>query len=145
MRIDSFSTITSARLRTVPIGAEVRSAALALSDGGAGLVLVCGPGGEARGVISKSDLVRHLARAGSPGADAAGMMTREVFSCRPEDEIQAVWREMTARGLQNVPVLDPGSRPVGVLDVRDAMRAILEAELVEEQTLADYIAGVGYR
>jgi hypothetical protein len=42
-------------------------------------------------------------------------------------------------------VLDTDSRPLGVLDVRDAMRVLLEEERLEEESLASYIAGVGYR
>jgi CBS domain-containing protein len=144
MRIDSFKAMTAGRLRTIDAGATVRSAATALS-GDAGLVVVCDHWGEAAGVISKSDLVRHLARAGSARASTAGLMTRAFVSCRPEDDIRTVWQAMTARGLQNLPVLDAGSRPLGILDIRDAMRVILETEQLEEQALANYIAGVGYR
>jgi predicted transcriptional regulator len=99
----------------------------------------------ARPVVSKSDLVRHLARAGSAEAGAAGLMTRRLVSCGPEDDVRVVWQRMTTRGLQNVPVLGASARPLGVLDIRDAMRAILAADELEEQALANYIAGVGYR
>lgn len=144
MRIDSVKAMTAGRLGTIEAGATVQTAATALG-GDAGLVVICGDRGQATGVISKSDLVRHLARAGSAGADAAVLMTRTVVSCRPEDDIQTVWQAMIARGLQNVPVLDAGSRPLGVLDVRDAMRVILETEQAEERALANYVAGIGYR
>lgn len=145
MRIDSFKEMTTGRLRTIEAGAAVRTAATSLSDSDAGLVVVCSERGEAAGVISKSDLVRHLARSGSAGAGAAGLMTRAFVSCRPEDEIRTVWQAMTVRRLQNVPVLGTDSRPLGILDIRDAMRVILETEQLEEQALANYIAGVGYR
>ena len=145
MRIDELKETTTARLRTLETGATVRIAATALSDRDAGLVVVCGDAGEAAGVVSKSDLVRHLALAGSAEASAAGLMTRGFVSCRPEDDVRAVWQRMTARGLQNVPVLGAKARPLGVLDIRDAMRAILSADELEEQALANYIAGVGYR
>ena len=52
---------------------------------------------------------------------------------------------MTAQALQNVPVLGAGSRPLGVLDIRDAMNALLEQDAFEEQLLANYIAGIGYQ
>lgn len=145
MRIASFGKTASDRLRTITLDARIWTAARALADARAGLVVVCGGGGEAAGVISKSDLVRHLARSGRADADAAAIMTRTIVSCHPEDELQAVWREMTARNLQNMPILGAESQPLGVLDIRDALRAILEAEQLEEQALANYIAGIGYR
>ncbi|MBP7242448.1 CBS domain-containing protein [Amaricoccus sp.] len=145
MHIDSLAAMTESRLRTIETGASVRAAAETLATGDAGLVIVREPRGTAVGVISKSDLVRHLARSGSAKAGAAGLMTQDLFSCRPGDDIRAVWKEMTARRLQNLPVLDGAAKPIGILDVRDVMRAILAREELEEQALADYIAGVGYR
>jgi len=144
MRILDLAETTRPRLRTLDRSATARSAAAALSAPGAGLVVISA-GGEAVGVVSKSDLVRHLARAGAADAGAAGLMTRTVFSCRPEEDLRAVWHRMTAAGLQNVPVLGDNARPLGVLDVRDAMRAILATEEMEERALENYIAGVGYR
>lgn len=51
---------------------------------------------------------------------------------------------MSARRLQNMPVLGTDSRPLGVLDIRDALEALLENEQYQEQVLVNYISGVGY-
>ena len=107
MRIDSFRAMTSRRLRTIEAAASVRAAAAILSGSDIGLVVVCDDRGAAAGLISKSDLVRHLARLGSPQTSAATLMTRPFMSCRPEDELHLVWQSMTKRRFQNVPVLDP--------------------------------------
>jgi hypothetical protein len=47
--------------------------------------------------------------------------------------------------VQNVPVLGADSKPLGVLDIRDAMNALFEQEERQEQMLSDYITGIGYR
>jgi hypothetical protein len=52
---------------------------------------------------------------------------------------------MTARKLQNVPVLGANRKPLGILDIRDAMQALFEYEQFQERVLIDYIAGIGYR
>jgi hypothetical protein len=52
---------------------------------------------------------------------------------------------MTARRLQNMPVLEGGDRPLGVLDIRDALAALLDEERYEERLLANYVSGVGYQ
>jgi CBS domain-containing protein len=52
---------------------------------------------------------------------------------------------MVDRRLQNVPVLNDEARPVGVLDIRDALRAMLAAEEYQEQQLVNYVSGIGYR
>jgi CBS domain-containing protein len=123
----------------------LRTAALCLSRPGVGLILVCRENGEAGGVLTKSDLVRHLTRAGAADEPVAPLMSRPIVSCGPTDDVYSVWQTMTARKLQNVPVLGVDSKPLGVLDIRSAMQALLEHEQFQEQILVDYIAGVGYR
>jgi CBS domain-containing protein len=145
MQIGHLNRVTSSRLRVIGADVTAQAAALALTEPNIGLVVVCHDGGEAVGVLSKSDLVRHLALSGSAGETAATLMTRRVVSCRPDDDVHAVWQTMTAQTLQNVPVIDADFRPLGILDIRDAMNALLEQDEVEEQLLANYIAGIGYR
>jgi CBS domain-containing protein len=144
MRVDSLQTATSARLATVELGATLQTAASCLSRPGTGLVVVCSNTGAA-GVLTKSDLVRHLAMAGAADAPAALLMSGPIASCKPDDDVYDVWQTMTARKLQNVPVLGDGLEPLGILDVRDAMQALLEQEQHQEHLLIDYITGIGYR
>jgi predicted transcriptional regulator len=72
-------------------------------------------------------------------------MSRHVISCRPNDDVHAIWQAMTAQAIQNVPVLGADSKPLGVLDIRDAMKVLLEQGEFEERLLANYIAGIGYQ
>jgi hypothetical protein len=34
---------------------------------------------------------------------------------------------------------------IGILDIRDAMKALYEQEELQEQLLANYVAGIGYQ
>ena len=52
---------------------------------------------------------------------------------------------MAAERLQNVPVLGLDRKPLGILDIRDALKALFEQEEFEEHMLANYIAGIGYQ
>jgi len=70
-------------------------------------------------------------------------MTQPIVACEPNDDVHGVWQIMTARNLQNMPVLDADRRPLGILDIRDAMKALLEEEEFEEHQLTNYIAGIG--
>lgn len=143
MRIDSLHAATSRRLAVIGPDATLQCAASALSRHGIGLIVVCGVTGAA-GVVTKSDLIRHLAGAGTRDAPVALLMRQPIVACAPDDDLYDVWQKMTAQNLQNVPVLGAGRKPIGILDVRDAMRALLEQEQHQEQVLIDYIAG-GYR
>ena len=105
MQIDYLHSMTSPRLRVIGTDAKIQTAALALSKPDIGLVIVCHDNGAAVGVLSKSDLVARPGTLGSAGATAASLMSRRVVSCRPDDDVHAVWQAMTAQALQNVPAL----------------------------------------
>lgn len=49
------------------------------------------------------------------------------------------------RSLHNIPVIDVGVRPLGILDIRDAMEVLFEQEEMQERMLFNYVTGVGYR
>ena len=145
MLVHDLRAQTQARLAVVDHMASLRTAALVLARPGIGLVVVCNGAGNAQGVLSKSDLIRHLTGTERSTPPAGALMTRAVVSCVPSDDLHHVWQTMMERSLQNIPVLDVGARPLGILDIRDAMRALFREEEQIERQLSDYVAGVGYR
>ena len=48
-------------------------------------------------------------------------------------------------GFVHVPVVDDNSKPLGVVNARDALRALFAEEKYEKSLLRDYVMGVGYR
>jgi CBS domain-containing protein len=145
MFIGRLASTTSARLAAIAAAQTIQAAAMAFSDPNIGLLVVCDEAGRAVGVLSKSDLVRHLACGGHVGSPLAPAMSRTIVYCSAEDDLDATWREMTARRLQNMPVLGADLKPLGVLDVRDALQVLLEQEEGQEQMLVNYISGAEYR
>jgi CBS domain-containing protein len=145
MLIETLHAMTSARLAVVTASATLRAAALALSRPQVGLIVVCDGDRKAAGVLSKSDVIRHLTDAGMTETSVAKVMSRDIVSCRADDDLYATWQRMAVRGLQNMPVLSADSAPVGILDVRDALKALFMNEEYQERLLQDYIGGVGYR
>jgi len=110
------------------------------------LVVVCSCDELLAGVITKTDLVRQMSQCqGSGSATAAStVMTRTVILCHPSDLLHDVWSIMKERGLKNIPVVGQDSRPIGVLNARDALEVLLEEAEYEEQLLRDYVMCVGY-
>lgn len=145
MIIETLQALTSPRLAVVDFRATVQTAAASLARPGIGLIVVCNANGNAEGVLSKSDLIRHLSLPLPPAPQVSELMSRSIVSCRPQDDVHAVWQMMAARKLQNIPVIDAGARPLGILDIRDAMKALFEQEKIQEQMLFNYVAGIGYR
>jgi CBS domain-containing protein len=137
--------LTASRLAVIDFNATVQAAALSLSRPGIGLVVVCNGNGGAEGVLSKSDLVRHLTTWTSSAPPVSALMSTPIVSCASEDDLHDVWQTMAALSLQNMPVVGGGARPIGILDIRDAMKALFGQEEIQEQMLSNYVGGVDYR
>jgi CBS domain-containing protein len=145
MLVEALRPMTSARLMVIAVDATLRTAASALSNPHIGILIVCDENRKAAGVVSKSDLVRHLSNVGVAKSPVAVLMSRNVSSCRLKDDLYDTWQKMAAQSLQNMPVLSTDSRPLGVLDIRDALMVLFEQEEQQERLLINYIAGVGYQ
>lgn len=144
MLIETLRSATSARLVVIAIDATLWTAASAFSNPRIGLLVVCDENNKATGV-SKSDIVRHLTDVGVTEAPVANLMSRNIVWCCPEDDLYATWQRMAAQSLQNMPVLSAAATPLGVLDVRDALKVLFEQEEYQAQLLINYVAGVGYQ
>jgi CBS domain-containing protein len=145
--VRNISAVTRRRLATVLADAPLPDAARLLSVTPISLVIVCGADGTMAGVITKTDVVcafGHHAGAAS-AMTSAQVMTREVVFCRSEDRLEDVLHTMGEHSLVHIPVLEAGSRPIGVMEARDALRALVARASHEIWHLRDYIMGVGYR
>ena len=72
-------------------------------------------------------------------------MTRDVTYCRATDLLLDIWLVMKECGLQRIPFLDAGRRPIGIIYTRDALQSLPGEAEIENELLRDYIYGVGYR
>ena len=72
-------------------------------------------------------------------------MSRAVVFASATSDLRQTWQLMVQRRLQNLPLLGASGRPIGTLDIRDALEAILSNEERQESELINYIAGNGYR
>lgn len=132
------------RFKALDETSTVRLAAEALANPRLGLVVVRGPDERPTGVVSKSDLVRHLAQAGLVELPVTAVMTRTVITGSPADDLHETWQYMVRQRLQNLSVVGSDHQLVGTLDIRDALSAILKSEERQEEALINYIAGNGY-
>jgi len=98
------------------------------------------------GVITKTDVVRQMSLCQGSGCTrmASSVMTRSVVHCQPNDVLRDVWSIMKDRGLKNIPITDQTSRPIGVLNARDALEVLREEVEYEEVLLRDYVMCVGW-
>jgi len=140
--------LSAARERLITIGADAPliAAATLLRDPDKDIVVVRDSENVLAGVITKTDIVRQISHCQGAGcmAAASAVMTQAVVYCRPDSLLHEIWMVMKERHLKNVPILDPTSRPIGVLNARDALEALLGEREYEEELLREYVMCVGY-
>lgn len=141
--------LAQAQARLTTLGEENRliEAATLLTSPERNLVVIVDAKGLMTGVVTRTDIVRRISQCtGSSCQTRTGeIMTREVISCRPDEWLEDVWHRFTAHRLKNIPVQDPAGRPVGILNVRDALGALLDDSRHEQILLRDYVMGIGYQ
>ena len=145
--VEKMIPVARERLVTIRDDAPLAEAAGFLDGRHINLVVVCDKAGFMVGIITRTDIVRRMSicTGCSCTATAATVMTRDVVSCRPRDLLQDVWSIMKERKLLHVPIVAEDSRPLGVINARDALFALLEETQYEEALLRDYVTGIGYR
>ena len=146
-RVSAVEAVARSRLLTVGMDALLAEVAALLSNAQISVVVVCDAAGLPMGTITETILVRHL---GLGQADffttrAGNVMTREITACAPDDALSDVLAMMHTRGLIHVLVVDPANKPLGVLNARDGLCALLAAGNQEEELLRNYVMGIGYQ
>jgi CBS domain-containing protein len=135
------------QLVSISVEAPLIEAAKLLHGGRISLVIVCSLHGSMARIITKTDIVRQISscQGTSCTTTASSVMTREVTFCHPDILLTDAWSMMKERGLKHLPIVDGELRPVGILNARQAVQALLNEVESEEDLLRDYIGGVGYR
>ncbi len=145
--VSKIDALARSRLATISADTLILDAAKLLSDSHISLVIVCDSGGVMVGVITKTNIVQQFSRSlESIGtAVAAEVMTRVITSCRPTDCLLDVLAIMEKRGFAHIPVVDEDTKPFGVVNSGDALRALMADEKYEASLLRDYVMGIGYQ
>lgn len=147
LNVEQILPTAQERLATVKTDALLVDAARLLNGPQLNLVVVCDEAGKLAGVVSKTDVVSRIGHCTgfSCTMAVANVMTRDVVCCHPGDWLQDVWSLFKQHGLKNIPVVDQDSVPVGILNARDTLQALLNEVEYEEQLLRDYVSYVGYQ
>ena len=145
--VSSIEAVTRSRLLTVPADTRLVEVAARLSDAQISVAVVCDEAGAVIGTITETLLVRQLGlgQADFFATRAGDVMMQEFTTCAPEELLSDVLAMMHARGLVHVLLIGPDKRPLGVLNARDGLRALLAAGNYEEALLRNYVMGIGYQ
>ena len=121
--------------------APVLDAIRLMADAHIGAVLVM-DGPRLVGILSERDYARKVVLQGRSSADTPvrDIMTARVFTTTPADTSDRCMQVMTEHRIRHLPVLD-GDDVVGVVSIGDLVKAVIEDQRVELDSLQRYIAG----
>lgn len=109
-----------------------------------GALVVCDGEGSILGIVSERDIVAGLGdekrRSGLLEAQASALMTRDVVTCSPADEVQKCMQLMTEHHIRHLPVTENGAM-VGLVSIGDIVKSRLEELESEAGFLRGMIAG----
>lgn len=128
---------------------DANLAAQRMWDHDCGLVVVETPEGKLAGVVTDRDLCMAAYTRGQPLPliRLVDVMSRDVVTCAPEEDLPSVVLKLRLHQLRRLPVVDGNGATVGVLALSDlARRAALERGKVPPRigldTVADTLAEV---
>lgn len=92
------------------------------------------------GIISERDIVRHIVnRQDLLSLSVADLMTKNVVTGAPQDDLTAVLQTMTDRRFRHLPIIDEG-KLVGIVSIGDLVKAQLNEYKGEIDTLQTRIS-----
>ncbi len=129
-------------LLTLDKGATVFEAARAMSAKKVGAVIVTAHGGKLAGIFTERDLMSRVvvARKDPETVTLDEVMTRDVFSVGVDAEVKSVRTELQQRHIRHLPIVADG-RIVGILSLRDLLRADIDEMSIEVQAMESYFLG----
>jgi CBS domain-containing protein len=127
---------------TIRPGHLVREAVQRLSQHKIGALVVVDEEGSPVGIISERDIVRRAATDENVfSLPVADIMTKELVTGIPQDDISSVAHTMTERRFRHLPIVE-NNELVGIISIGDILKAERdkyrgEIDTLETQILAD--------
>jgi CBS domain-containing protein len=110
-----------------------------LRERGFGALVVSDGDESIDGIISERDIVRALGlRSDLLDIPVADIMTKEVFTCAPADQIEGLMSMMTDKRIRHLPVSVDG-RLTGLISIGDVVKYRVSELEDETQAMQEYI------
>lgn len=143
MKVKRILATKSGSVITIRPDQPIRDAVALLAQHNIGALVVVAAGDASPvGIISERDIIRRAAEnEGVFSENVETIMTREVVTGVPQDDLYSVMHTMTERRFRHLPVVDEG-KLVGIVSIGDVLKAQRdeyrgEIDTLETQILAD--------
>ena len=139
MKIESILATKSSNVVTVRPDLSLKEAVDLMAEHNIGALIVVDEAGRPIGIISERDIIREAARTEAVfDLTVSRVMTKELITASPEDDLETVLQTMTARHFRHLPIMDR-EQLIGVLSIRDVVKAQLDKWQGEVDTLQTQI------
>ena len=137
------SEIMTRNVKTAAAGSSVGDVAAIMRDGDMGAVPVV-DGGKLIGIVTDRDIVvRGIAEGAGPETPISNVMTRDLFSVRPDNFVFEAIRLMGDKQVRRLPVIDSNGELKGIIAMADvALETEDEREIAE--TLEEISSGSSF-
>lgn len=140
MRISDILRSKGNVVSTVRPEATVRQLLEALAAHNIGALVVSADGENIVGIVSERDVVRQLHERGAGLLEAAvsTIMTADVRTCTPDEDVSALRATMTDHRIRHVPVVSDG-KLIGIVSIGDVVKSTISELETEREHLVGYI------
>jgi CBS domain-containing protein len=145
MKVKRILATKSGAVITIRPEQAIRDAVQLLTKHNIGALVVVAEGGDRPvGIISERDIIRRGAENEAVFSEQVrDIMTKEVVTGLPQDDLYSVMHTMTERRFRHLPVVDEG-RLIGIISIGDILKAQRdeyrgEIDTLETQILADEV------
>jgi len=141
MQVKDVLAHKSGGVATIEPGMSVAEVVAALAEHGVGALVVSSDRRTIEGIISERDVVRALNTFGPGllGMEVREIMTVNVHTCVPTDEVRLLARTMTDKRFRHMPVTIDGAL-AGIVSIGDLVKSRMDEMETEHDQLVDYIS-----
>ncbi|MEP9352906.1 CBS domain-containing protein [Xanthobacter sp. KR7-65] len=125
---------------TLSPDATLADAVASLARNRIGAIVIVDAAMAVEGIISERDVVRLIGERGVEvlSEPLAGLMTRAVVTCTPDETVPVIMERMTRGRFRHVPVVS-GDKLVAIISIGDVVKFRVEEMERESAQLRDYI------
>ena len=114
---------------TCPISATSDAVARLMWEFDCGAIPVTGEDGRLVGIVTDRDICMGAYTQGKilPNIPVTAVMSKPVFTCHGEEDVDALEHVMRGNQIRRVPVVDVDARPIGIVSLNDIARLAVRA------------------
>lgn len=142
MKVSHILASKTGELVTITPEQTIKTAVKQLVERNIGALLVVDDNGNLVGILSERDIIRWSSQTDDVlKMSVAEVMTRNVVTGLPQDDLMSVANTMTERRFRHLPIMD-GGKLIGIISIGDVLKAQRdkyrgEIDTLETQLMAD--------